>query len=708
MKITPGILMASAILICGCTVKDRNETFEGATVPSSSLARKKADTLPGFGDAVGAIVGRLVAAHDAQLPGNVGGAPCAAIHRWTAETAGSVRIVGSIRKLSPGTEAEFHVLVDGKEIWQRKLETGDLLRHGVDIVAYDLADGGAVDLVVTTEAEPVQIAVALQFVPEPFVSRWRPGLPTGYPTWTEKKRVALRKKGQDILQQIREASTAGRKRIVIPPGHYLFHANWSRASTLKDLADLEIVAEGVTFWFEPPMIHALLFDNCRNVTVRGLTIDFTMPVWFQARVSEIDREGEPLQADLMEGYSPRDAKGETQTRGNRAFMFYDANGRFINHRHTPADWQLSRDGRSVTCREFRRNKVPDALEPGGYIVGTIRTGAALRSENCARMRFEDINIWSSPGVAVREGGGDGGHVYLRVRATRRPHTNRLHAFGADVFHMAATDRGPTLDRCESAYSADDNLNIHGSFGRVVKRVDDRRYYLQGAYEAGDVLEFRDMKSVKLLGSAKAISAERTPGGPALAINDKYKAKGEFFVELNSPLVLPELSLVVMDGKRSSAGWSVRNCWFHSNFQRTLINGSPGGLIENTTLQNVGMGICIQFETWGPWMEGPFARDLVIRNNRFLDAPPAGPAVNVSMHPPGGGSNRRRFEAKPVTNMTIAGNCFGRTSGIPLSIHNVDGLTIHGNSIDRPADTALPDQTKWFHLQDCSNVSFEDN
>jgi hypothetical protein len=317
------------------------------------------------------------------------------------------------------------------------------------------------------------------------------------------------------------------------------------------------------------------------------------------------------------------------------------------------------------------------------------------------MRFENVNIWSSPGIAVNERGGAGGHIYNRVRATRRPHTNRLHAFGADVFHLAGTDRGPTLDRCESAYGADDNLNIHGSFGRVVKRLDELRYFVQGAYEVGDTIEFRDWKSVELLGIAKVVSVADAPDVPSLAINDRYTARGEFLVELDKPLELPPLSLVVLDGKRSAAGFVLRNCWLHDNFQRTLINGSPGGLIENNTLQNVGMGICVQFETWGPWMEGPFARDLVIRNNRFIDAPPDGAAITVSMHPPGGGSNRRRFLARPVTNLSIAGNYFGRTEGIPVSIHNVDGLRIEGNRVDT-------DRSNWLYLQDCANVTVEGN
>ena len=638
------------------------------------------------------------------------------VRRWTAHARGSVRLVGYVQKPSSGEEAELRVLVDGREIWRCHLGRGDSIRHGFDILALDLTEESAVDVLAVAgpDSRRVQVDVAFQIVPEPCASRWRADLPTGFPAFTEGEKEALRRKGQGILEQIRDASPGRRGRIVIPPGEYLFHARWSHASTRRGLANLEIDAHGATLWFEPPMVHALLFENCRNVTVRGLTIDFTIPCWFQARVTEIDRQGKTIQADLMQGYEPRNARGERETEGNRAFMFYDAEGRFINHGPSPGKWRLSDDRTRVLCRDIQRWGIPDALRVGDYVVGTIRTGAALRSVNCSGMRFEDVNIWSSPGMAAYEGGGAGGNIYRRVRATRRPHTNRLQAFGADIFHLAGADRGPTLDRCEMAYGADDNLNIHGSFGRIVQRVDAHRYYMQGAYDVGDTLEFRDQDSVALLGTAEAVSLAETPDGPALAINEKFKAKGEFLVALDKPLELPPLSLVVLDGKRSAAGFVVRNCWLHDNFQRTLINGSPGGLIENNTQQNVGIGLCIQFETWGPWMEGPFARDLVIRNNRFIDSPPTGPAIHVSMHPPGGGSNHRRYEARPVTNMTISGNYFARTDGVPISIHNVDGLRIHANSIDFapsiPIHEGLANSSdmNWLYLQDCDNVSIREN
>lgn len=637
-----------------------------------------------------------------------------AVRGWMAPSGGSVRLVGSLQKQSIAREAEVEVQVDGHTIWHQKLGAADSIRHGFDITAYDLDARAKVDFRVMAGREPVSVRAAYQILPEPFVSRWRADLPAGYPTWSEDQRIALRNKGQEMLQMLRDASTAKRRKIVIPPGDYLFHANWSRASTLVGLENLEIIAEGVTFWFGPPMVHALLFENCRNVTVRGLTIDFTIPCWFQARVTEVDRTAKTLRATLMAGYEPRNAKGEAEVGGKRALMFYGADGRFINHRHSPGTWQLAEDGKNVVCRDIGLSGIPATLNAGAYVVGSIRTGAALRSINCAGMRFENVNLWSSPGMAVNEGGGEGGHIYRRVRATRRPHTNRLHAFGADIFHLAGTDRGPTLDRCELAYGADDNLNIHGSFGRVVQRVDARHYHLQGAYAAGDSIEFRDQRSVALLGIAKVVMAKETPDGPALPIGDTYQAKGEVLVELDKPLELPPLALVVLDGKRSAGGFVLRNCWLHDNFQRTLINGSPGGLIENNTLQNVGHGLVIQFETWGPWMEGPFARDLTVRGNRFLDAPPDGAAISISMHPPGGGSNARRFDAKPVTNLTITSNDFARTPTPPLIIHNVDGLKIQGNSIDYPADgpnhggSGNTSGVNWLYLQDCVHVSVQDN
>ena len=616
------------------------------------------------------------------------------IRPWTPGTNGSVRLVGTLWKPSPGAAGDFRILVDGSEIWSRSFSEEDTIPHAVDISVLDLATNSVVEFIASASsgAAPVQMTAELEVLPEPYLSGWSAELPSGYPQWSPVEAQAQRDAGQVVLQQIRDASAAGDAQVVIAPGDYLFHANYSWQSTLNNLSNLEIIADGVTFWFEPPMVHGLLFNNCSDVTVRGLTIDFTIPCWSQALITGIDRQSNTVSATLMTGYEPRDQYGVAETSGEyRKMIFYNPDGGFINHQHTRGDWQLTGGGTSLTYTDISVSGIPDALEVGDYVVSPIQTGAALRSEYCARMRYEDVNIWSSPGQAVREWYGEGGHVYQRVRATRRPHTNRLQAFGADVFHLSSADLGPTLIGCESAYGGDDNINIHGRFGWIIEPgATANLYYMAGTYVAGDTIEFRDSNSVELLGTAQVLSAV-----PNTTTNE-----ADFLVELDQSLSLPVGSMVVMDGWSSARDFVIRDCWFHDNYQRTLINGTPGGLIENTTLQNVGEGIRIQFETWGPWYEGPFARNLTVRNNRFLNVDPEGFTISVSMHPAGDGSDVRRFDARPFTNLTFTGNYFSQTaSGAPVSIHNVDGLSIEGNIVER-APYSSPD---WLTLQDCLNV-----
>ena len=62
------------------------------------------------------------------------------------------------------------------------------------------------------------------------------------------------------------------------------------------------------------MIHALLFENCRNVTVRGLDIDFTLPCWFQARVMEADRAAGTIRMLVEKGVIPRERIDESWRR----------------------------------------------------------------------------------------------------------------------------------------------------------------------------------------------------------------------------------------------------------------------------------------------------------------------------------------------------------------------------------------------------------
>lgn len=185
-----------------------------------------AETLvvPGFEDAQASIVTIFKA-----RPGQP------AVRHWTPVSEGSVRLVGVLQKPSGPAQAVVEILVDGSSIWSQQLPAGDSIRHAFDVVAYELNARSQLDFRVTAGTEPVQVSTACQIVPEPGVSRWRPEATTGYPAWSEAERESLRKKGQDILQTIREASLAKRGKVVVPPGDYLFHANHVKQGSGKTI-----------------------------------------------------------------------------------------------------------------------------------------------------------------------------------------------------------------------------------------------------------------------------------------------------------------------------------------------------------------------------------------------------------------------------------------------------------------------------------------
>lgn len=243
------------------------------------------------------------------------------------------------------------------------------------------------------------------------------------------------------------------------------------------------------------------------------------------------------------------------------------------------------------------------------------------------------------------------------------------------------------------------------FGFVVQQVDAQTYYLDGSYEVGDSLEFWDQDTLAPLGTGTVVSAVEVYNGPSVVIDPTHDAVGEFLVTFDQPISLPAVTLVVMDGKRLNENFVVRNSWFHDDFQRTMINGSPRGLFEGNTIQNTGHGLCIFYEITELWIEGPFASDLVVRNNRFLNAPPATTSVNTwgaailvwgSLD-----------SGRPVQNLTISGNYFSESVEKPIEINRVDGLQIDGNTIARTS-TSSPSWTDWLDLKNCINVTIGAN
>ena len=506
---------------------------------------------------------------------------------------------------------------------------------------------------------------------------WQAGDPPG-PDFSEEQKIAQRTAGAALLTSLRNAAANYQPQFTMPPGDYRFNAGTGQYPILRNIRNMVIDATGVTFWFDAPHTWGLQFEDCNDVQVRGLTMDCDPHPHTQGMITTLNRSNNTVELTVMDGFR-MPSEGET-----RATICYRPDGSFIMRGHNTGTVNLL-GGRSIRVTVGNLQDV----NVGDYMVLSQRTGQFLRVVNCAGMLFEDVNLWAGGGMAVLESGGGGGNTYRWVKATRRPGTNRLHAFGADGFHMTDTEKGPVIDSVEVSHTSDDLVNIHGKFGQVASRTNARALRIMGTsspFYIGQKLDFWGEYSLKPQGSARIVTLTQVTDPAAIEAAKQGIVSSGFSPDVYDVTLDADVEAVAMDliehHNKVCADFVVKNSYFHDCFNRAfLLNGSPGGLVSGNTFENINSGgLNVAMETWN-YMEGQFAHGSIIENNVLRNMP----GISVSLNPRGpAGPHRYR----PVRDITIRNNY---VEG-PIKVMHVDTARILDNKVvikNIPANWSRP-------------------
>lgn len=476
---------------------------------------------------------------------------------------------------------------------------------------------------------------------------WRPELPTGpEAAFTDEERQKQREAWKTVAHAIRAAAVNQSGTYKIPEGHYRIPPNGDRI--LRKLKNLAIDASHVTIWFDARHVYGLEFFDCENISIRGLTLDCDPFPHAQAKILSIDKQAQKADLILMPGYVIPKA-------GERRLIFYKADGSFFGH--SPTTGMITQVN---TNRFTLSHALLSKLNPNDYVVMSERTGFALNTTGCKDMVFDKLTIYASGGMGVRESGGPGGSIYRNVRMTRRPGTSRLHATGADGFHIVSMEKGPIIENTEVAYLSDDIINLHGYFGRVVKAAHGRQVEVNAPaspFYVGQKIKFWDRLSLRLAGEA--------------TVTEIKADKDEYLLTLDSDVKVGMRDLVETFTK-VCANFQVRNCWFHDNFNRGfLLNGASPGVIENNLFERIASGnLAIQMETW-KYDEGQFVHGLTVKGNHFY-----GGGIDVNLI----GEADGVYSQTPCSDIAIKDNVIVNGS---IQVRNVASLVIAGNTVTPP-------------------------
>ncbi len=529
------------------------------------------------------------------------------------------------------------------------------------------------------------------------------------PVFTEEEKTAQRAAGEALLEQLR----AARGTLTIPPGDYRLPCR--QPVVLENLNDVVVEAAGATLWLERPPDEAaaecwgLKFLHCRNVTLRGLVVDYDPPLYMQGRVTSLDMGTGALEVEADPGFPAVDFRP-------LQIIFFRPDGAYIPqppHFHNGVTVAEGRTLRTTvkTIAELRRQSSdPKILEAfggrskigaGDWAVLPFRTGTALWVEQCAAMTFEDVTLHAAPGFAFLESGGAGGHTYRRCGVVRRPGTNRLWAGNADAFHSRMLEKGPLLEGCEFAHIGDDFLNLHSFWHLAAHRFAPNQYvlfpHMYEPFRVGATIEFFDQVSAASQGEAVITALEPLTDAVLLEKTRTMPEKYGFIPYHGTPVVAAldrdvradEGSLV--DARAlDSPGAAVRDCYFHDTMGRgALVEGVRDMVLEDNTWRDCSGGV-LMFSCMWFYVEGPAPKNTTVRNNRFLNAD-ALPAP-VQRHQPVNGTicmtlvaNGGNYPRTVLhnTGLTVTGNVLYRPMNYPVLAAYTRGVEVAGNRIIEP-------------------------
>lgn len=504
-----------------------------------------------------------------------------------------------------------------------------------------------------------------------------------------------------LREMIAAALSSGEKTIVVPPGRYRVEPENREHLRFEGVEDVTIVMEGVEMVCTETT-RAITIDKCRNLTLRGLTIDYDPLPFTQGRIVEIADDTGSFIVEIIGGYpEPGDVRGSVE--------IFDAQTGKLKSRITHYSAQCEMDGpmravvtKNRTSPEFAIEQVGDiAVIRVNHAPGGSQPHAIMATDS-RDLLFEDITLFSGPTFGILENGCDSSR-YLRCRIEPRPPESevvarempRLRSMNADAFHSKNARHGPSYEGCVAYHMGDDAIAINGDF-HFISEADgpELRVLAKGRMrmKEGDTVQFltfegerpTDRRIVSILPDGQ-ITVEEREDLVGRNLNDNLKRNelsDAYRLVLDAEAEGVGRGTLICDADGIGSGFSIRNCRLGWNRSRgILVKAGRGEITGNEITGAVMTGILVSPEYW--WLEAGMAENLLIADNVITEGGGKGIVVVAE------GGDGTVAPAGAFRNITVRGNTIRGGAEPAILITSVAGLV----EVDNFAE---PDPAKALH------------
>lgn len=451
------------------------------------------------------------------------------------------------------------------------------------------------------------------------------------------------------------------------------------------------------------------FEECRNLTVKDLTIDYART--FNSEGIIVNKGEGWLDIQFPEGYIYDTDNGTLRFKDeNHVYYPYSNLLEFDSKLREPAfqakDFWL---WNPLPAEEIKKGTVRIKREDlKGTIGNTMVFGASARYNpaftfnRCEGVNIYNVNLYHCGGMGVIAQSSK--NIELRkLNVIPTPGSNRMVSITADATHFVNCSGYIRMIDCLFENQKDDASNIHGWYMVVESMKDDYTMLLRwkntGQYGVDFItphstLEFVDNETMSTYDRAIVKSVKR--------LNKEYV---EVIMATPLPKDIKKNHVVAADDAYPEV--LIKGCRIQKNRARGLLLGSRGRMvIEDNYFHTPGAAIL--FEGDGNyWYEQSGVRDVIIRNNIFENCNYGSEDWGRACIAVGSGIPNKKV-SRYHHNIRVEKNVFRIYDPRILYLYSVDGFIFKNNTMVKTnAYLYTRSETRPFVVTDSSNVEISE-
>ena len=528
--------------------------------------------------------------------------------------------------------------------------------------------------------------------------------------------------------------------ITLPPGRYDFYqdnatvreyfiSNHDQTNpkhvgiALENMQNIIFDGQGAELIFHGRMLPISIIQST-NCTVKNLSIDFENPHISQVQVLENDTIEGTLTFKVAPWvkYEIRDsllvAMGDGwEHASNSGIAFEEKTKRLV---YRTSDIRIGSKGvAELSPGVIKSYKWRDPrLVPGTVIAmrGYGRPTPGIFISGATNTTLENIKVHYAEGMGLLAQMSENitlEHFSVCLRGENDP---RYFTTQADATHFSGC-KGKIISK-NGLYEGmmDDAINVHGTYLKVIKRVDDKTLigqYMHGqsyGFEwgrPGDTVQFIKSNTMELIGDRNVVTA-------IYALNkSNFHGEKEFRIIFEKP-VDPAISEVGTYGIENLewtpevvfAGNIIRN----NRARGTLFSTPKSTVVEDNLFDHTSGTAILLCGDCNGWFETGACHNVIIRNNKFINS-----LTNmfqftnaiISIYPeiPDLANQQKYFHSGII----IENNLFETFDAPILYAKSVDGLIFRNNTVRHNSSyPAFHWNEHPFYFQRVTNYSIENN